>query len=108
MKVNITDVLIVFDEMISPPTDEELGVYWFRRTRADGLILTLTFSIYENYVLILVSNRFDAGIADLDMKNCSEIRVLDEKKKQLEVLHEKFQQRCFISLTEGLVFSYSE
>lgn len=69
MKVDITELLIIFDELLTPPTDEEQGVYWFRATRADGLIVTLSFSIYEWYVGVLVCNNSDVAVASVNMKN---------------------------------------
>ena len=76
MKANITDLLIVFDELDEFATNEELGVYWFRFTRSDGLTISLSFSIYECYVDILVYIRDQVTISDVSMKNCSEIRIL--------------------------------
>ena len=107
MKVNITDLLIVFDELLTPPTDEEENVYWFRQKRSDGFSITLTFSIYEGYVNIIIYHTSGIGIAHLRMKNCSEIRVLDEKKCCLEIVHDD-SRRCFLSLSEGTILSYEE
>ena len=81
MRIDITQLLIVFDELLTPPTDEEQGIFWFRSTRFDGLIITLYFSIYEYYVGLLVQNSSNVAISSVNMKQCSEIRVLDEKKK---------------------------
>ena len=108
MKVNITDLLIVFDELLNPPTDEELGVYWFGKNRSDGLIVTLSFSIYECYVGVLVYNKSNVAIVDIDMKECSEIRVLDESKKCLEIIHDDKRGRCFLHLTGDSIITYEE
>ncbi|MFW9928711.1 MAG: hypothetical protein ACFFD1_04920 [Candidatus Thorarchaeota archaeon] len=108
MKFNITELLIVFDELLTPPTDEEQGVYWFRATRKDGLIVTLSFSIYECYAGVLVCNNSDVAIASVHMKKCSEIRVLDEEKKNLEIIHEGQPGRCFLQLTGDSILSYDE
>jgi hypothetical protein len=108
MKVDITELLIVFDELVTPPTNEELGFYWFRTRRADNLIVTFLFSIYENYVDMIVHNISDTAITSVSMKNCSEIRVLDENKKCLEVVHDNSQGRCFLALTSGDILSYTE
>jgi len=106
MKFNITKLLIVFDEILTPPTDEEQGVYWFRATRADGLIVTLFFSIYEYYAGVIVCKNPDIAIASINMKNCSEIRILNEEKKCLEIVHESDQRRCFLTLTNDSILSY--
>jgi hypothetical protein len=108
MKVDITQLLIIFDELLTPPTDEALGVYWFGGTRADGLIVTLSFSIYESYVSVLVCNNFNVAITSIHMKKCSEIRVLDEKKKSLEIMHDGLPGRCFLQLTGDSILQYSE
>ena len=108
MKFDITELLIVFDELLTPPTDEEQGVYWFRATREDGLIVTLSFSIYEHYASVLVCNNSDVAIANVHMEKCSEIRVLDTKKKNLEIIHDGQPGRCFLQLTGDSIVSYDE
>ena len=108
MKVDITQLLIVFDKILTPPTDEELGVYWFEATRTDGLIVTLLFSIYECYASVLIGNDADVAIASVRMNKCSEIRVLDEKKKNLEIIHDGSLGRCFLQLTGDSILSYDE
>jgi predicted small integral membrane protein len=108
MKVDITQLLTIFDKILTPPTDEELGVYWFEATRADGLIVTLLFSIYECYASVLIGNDADVGIASIRMKNCSEIKVLDEEKKSLEIIHNSFLGRCFLQLTGDSILNYDE
>jgi hypothetical protein len=108
MKFNITQLLIIFDELLVPPTNEELGEYWFRAARTDGLIVTLTFSVYENTAGVLIGNGKGTAMANVDMKNCSEIKVLDEKKKCLEIIHENSQGRCFLSLSSDSILDYRE
>lgn len=108
MKFDITKLLIVFDELLTPPTNEEQGVYWFGANRADGLVVTLSFSIYECYTSVLVCNSSDIAIARVHMKKCSEIRVLDEAKKSLEIIHDGSLGRCFLQLTGDSVLSYNE
>jgi predicted small integral membrane protein len=107
MKFDITQLLIVFDELLTPPTDEELGIFWFRVTRSDGLIITLSFSIYECYAGVLIHDS-DVSMSSIRMKNCSEIRVLDEKKKCLEILHADGTKRCFLSLLGDTILEYKE
>ncbi len=108
MKFDITELLIVFDEILTPPTNEEQGVYWLRATREDGLIVTLSFSIYECYAGILVCNDSDVAIASIHMNKCSEIRILDKKKKNLEIIHDGQLGRCFLQLTGDNILSYDE
>lgn len=108
MKFDITELLIIFDELLTPPTDEELGIYWFGAKRIDGLITTLSFSIYEHYASVLISNDSNITIASVHMKNCSEIRVLDKEKKCLEIVHNNSQGRCFLALIGSHILSYDE
>ncbi len=107
MKVDITQLLIVFDELM-PVTNEEQGTYWFKTVRSDGLIITFTFSIYENYVDIIIHNTSKVDIASLSLEKCSEIKVLDEKKKNLEIVHDGRPGRCFLQLTGDTILSYDE
>ncbi len=108
MKFDISELLIIFDELLTPPTDEEQGVYWFGATRTDSLVVTLSLSVYERYATVLVCNSSDVAIARVHMKNCTEIRVLDEKKKSLEIIHDGSLGRCFLQLTGDDVLSYNE
>ena len=108
MKVDLVKLLVVFDELITQATNEEQGVYWFRTTRTDNLIVTFSFSIYENYAGVLIHNNSDTAIANVSMRNCSEIRVLDEKKKFIEVVHDNSRGRCFLALTSDDILSYTE
>ncbi len=107
MKVNITELLLFFDELM-PTTDEEQGIYWFKTLRPDGLVITFAFSIHEKYVDIIVHNTFKVDIIGLSLVDCSEIRILDENKKCLEVLHENKSGRCFLSLFSGPILEYNE
>jgi len=107
MKYDITDLLIFFDEQ-APATDEERGYYWFGKNRSDGLVITLSFSIYERYVGVLVNTKSDTSIAEVNMKNCSEIRILDKEKKCLEIIHEDQKGRCFLHLTGDSIVTYEE
>jgi hypothetical protein len=108
MKFDITKLLIVFDGLLIPPTDEEQGVYWFRATRKDNLIITFSFSIYECYAGVLICNITNIAIANINMKNCSEIQVLDEQKRCLEIIHDNSKSRCFLALSGDSILDYTE
>ena len=69
MNVDITELLIVFDELM-PVTDREQGVYWFKTLRPDGIIITFAFSIYERYVDVIIHNTAKVDIASLSLENC--------------------------------------
>ena len=108
MKTDITSLLIVFDELLKFPTNEELGVYWFEKKRSNGMSITLAFSIYEEYTSVIICDKNENGIATISMKNCSKIRVLDEKRGCLEIVHDTGKGRCFLSLLEGTILRYEE
>ena len=108
MKADITELLILFDEIDKFATNEELGVYWFRFARSDGLTISLSFSIYEHYVGTIVYIKDQVTISDVSMKNCSEIRVLDESKKCLEIIHDDKKGRCFLHLIGDNIVTYEE
>ena len=107
MKLDITELLIFFDELM-PSTDEEQKVYWFKATRKDQLTIIFIVSVYEESVAVLIENENEINISSVDMYNCSEIRILDQKRKCLEVVHEKGDGRCFLSLLENSILSYTE
>jgi hypothetical protein len=107
MKVDITELLIFFDELM-PPTDEEQKVYWFKTKRKDKITIIFIVSVYEESVAVLIETENGVNISSIDMENCSEIRILDQKRKCLEVLHEKGNGRCFLSLLEDSILSYTE
>lgn len=107
MKADITELLLIFDELM-PPTNEELGIYWLKKIREDGLIITFAFSIYESYVDVIIHNKSRIDIASVSLKKCSEIRILDSNSKCLEVIHSNGNGRCFMSLSGSPILDYCE
>lgn len=106
MKIDITQLLIVFDEQL-PLTNEEQKIYWFKSNRSDGTAISLGVSVYEASSVLSVYNSSGTLMASLHLSKCSEIRVLDENRKLLEILHGKEDGRCFLSLVEGSVLEYT-
>ncbi len=100
--MDLTELLIFFDELL-PLTNEEQGIYWFKTQREDGLIITLVCSLYEAHVSVSVDT-IRVTTASLSLKSCSEIRILDQKRKCLEILHEN--GRCFLSLLGSPILEY--
>lgn len=107
MKIDITQLLSIFDELL-PLTNEEEGTYWFKTSKNDGLSVTLAVSIYESKIAISVYGNTKEAIASLHFKDCSEINVLDEKRKSLEILHENSNGRCFLSLSGDSILEYKD
>ena len=105
MKVDITELLIFFDELI-PGTDEEQKIYWFKFTKQDQTIIIFVVSIFEKSIGVIIKNDSGLCFSHIDLEKCSEIKVLDQDKKCLEVLSSS--GRCFLSLLEGSILSYVE
>ena len=106
MKIDITQLLIVFDEQL-PLTNEEQKIYWFKSRRRDVTTIVLGVSVYESSVVLSVYNSSDTLLTSLHLSKCSEIKVLDENRKLLEILHGKEGGRCFLSLVESSVLEYT-
>lgn len=107
MNVDITELLIIFDELM-PSTNQEEGVYWLKTLRPDGLIIIFAFSVHEMYVDIVIHNTSKIDIASLSLENCSDIKILDEKRKCLEILHNNGKGRCFLSLSGSPLLEYKD
>ncbi|MDP1835034.1 MAG: hypothetical protein Q8K75_03805 [Chlamydiales bacterium] len=107
MKINITQLLSVFDELL-PLSDEEQAIYWFKFSRKDDLYITLLVSVYENTANISVYNNPNANIAiaSFHISNCLSIEVLDEQKKCIEILSGKNEGRCFVALLADTILEY--
>lgn len=105
MNIDITQLFTIFDELM-PVTEEEQGIYWFKTLRSDDLIITFAFSIHESYVDIIIQNTSKTDIASLSLEQCLEIKVLDEKRKCLEVLSQ--YGRCFLSLEGTPILDYKD
>lgn len=106
MKADITQLLCFFDELL-PLTNKEQKIYWFRTCRSDGIVVTLTASFYESRAIMSIYNEAGIAITGFKFSNCSEIRVLDEKRKCLEVLHNNGNGRCFLSLLNNPILDYT-
>lgn len=108
MNVDITELLIIFDDLKSSSLEEEKGIYSFRTIRPDTLKITLSFSTHDNHVDVFVADSSDRDITRMKMKNCSDIRVLDQDKKHLEILHDENGGRCFLNLLGDSILDYVE
>lgn len=108
MKADVTSLLVIFDDLMKH-TNEERGIYWFKASCKNDLYLTLVISIFESKCAVTIYRDSENAVASIHFKDCSEIRVLDEKRKCLEIVHEAgIGGRCFISLIEGAILSYTE
>ena len=108
MKFDITQLLVIFDELL-PMTNEEQKIYWFKSFRSDNLYTILALSIYEEKISISIYNtNSEVAIASMRFRDCMEINVLDEKNKQLEIIHKNTIGRCFLSLSNDPILEYTE
>ena len=106
MKIDITGLLMFFDELM-PSTDEEQGYYWLKTKRSDGVTIILVFSIYECYVSVIIENASDVGFSRVRMTKCTEVNILDADRKCLEVIHRDGVGRCFLSLLGDSILDYT-
>lgn len=105
MKVDVTELLIFFDELCSISKEEE-GFYWFKSTYGNKYIVTLSLSIYEEKAAITVYMDGESVSTSLHFKSCFSVNILDQKRRCLEILHKN--GRCFLSLGEGISVEYEE
>lgn len=105
MIVDVTRLLAMFTNLM-PWTEKELGNYCFETVRNDGMRILFSVSLYEyNMVALSVSNNIKYAIAHLTIYDCTEVRILNEKLKQFEILHKN--GRCVVDLLGGPIFKYS-
>ena len=105
MKVDITELLIFFDEL-RPSSKEEEGFYWFKSIYKNKFTVTLMLSIYEKKAAITVYMDGETVTTSLHFKSCFSVNILDQERKCLEILHKN--GRCFLSLIEGISLEYEE
>lgn len=74
LEYDLPDLLTAFSELL-PLTNEELGQYWFRYNRSDGLALTLSMSVYDNTVGVILKSG-EAALASLHLSWCLFVRVI--------------------------------
>jgi len=101
-------LLYVFDEQL-PLSDEEIGLYWFKYIRNDGGTIQLNFNIYENNYSLILRSPEDVAVASVMLNDCSEINVLDEKKRQIEIVSGKEEGRalrCFLDFEGENIMEY--
>lgn len=106
MEIDLTTLLVIFDEWLSSESEEAKGIYHLSTLREDGLRIQIRCSEPGNRVRVNVSLHPDIEIVDITMNNCRLVRVLDEEKKCLEILHDR--GRCFLALSNDSVIDYSE
>ena len=107
MIIDINEMLLFFDTLL-PATEEEQGIYWLATKREDGFHITFVFSIYENYVTIIIKNESELCIASMSLKNCTQIKILDQNKKCLEIVDVNGKRRCFLSLLGDSILDYND
>jgi hypothetical protein len=101
IEFDIADLLTAFDELLTT-TDEERGVYWFKITRPDGIIVILSFSVYQMSANIIVRCSAHTVCSSINMKRCLSIRVVEHEKRCLEVIcgdKASPSTRCLLCLT---------
>jgi len=85
MDANLTDLLIVFDDLL-PGTDEDKGVYLFVYRRPDAYEVRLHASLNSGFCAISLYDNKQNCLSDTCVNPCSAIRVLDIDRKCIEVI----------------------
>lgn len=96
---DLTSLLMVFDEL-DPLTNEEQKFYWLNFYRPDKIKILLSFSEWDGNGDVVAEYDSKSNFS-CSFKRCFSIKVLNEKKKCLEVLcgeKESPTLRIFISL----------
>lgn len=111
VEYDLADLLTVFDELAAW-TDEERGIYALSRRRDDGIRVQLDFSVYELSAGILVTNGDGISCAQVDLRHCISVKVLDLSRKIVEVLSETAattqRLRCLLDLDDGPVLAVQQ
>jgi hypothetical protein len=105
MKLNLLDILCFFEQQ-HPKTNEAEGLYYYEVERDDGLKIFFSFELRKKFVSIIIRNQHNQIVSQLQLTNCSEINILDDKRKLLEIWHNEREDRCFISLFGNIICSY--
>ena len=102
MEKNIFDLLVVFDDVLpQTPDDEANARFTFISHRSKDFAIYLHISPADMYsnICVKVEGKF---IRLVEFMYCKRIRVLDQKKKCIEIVGgsiDSFDIRCFLQLT---------
>ena len=109
MEIDISDMLIIFDELL-PLTDEEQKMYWFKFSRPDQITITFIISEFERNVNIIVRCNPSIVCTSIKLTHCRTIRVLEIENKTLEVIggKEDYNNRCLISLLGDTIVAFED
>ncbi len=105
MKLNLLDILCFFEQQ-HPKTNEAEGLYYYEVERDDGLKIIFSFELEKKSVSVVIRNQSNRIVSQLQLTNCSEINILDDKRKLLEIWHNNREDRCFVSLFGNIICSY--
>ena len=107
MKVDIPKLILIFDILYDDTEESRAeGRYWLIAKRSDGMSISLLFSIYELNVRTSVTSHSGKCLMSLNFDRCKEIKILDEKKKCLEIIPAHERERCLLSLSGNPILEY--
>ena len=107
MRVDIDRLILIFDELYNSTEEKRAeGRYWLVAKRNDGMCIDLIFSIYELNVSVSVTSHSGKCLMSLNFDRCKEIKILDEKKKCLEIIPAHERERCLLSLSGNPILEY--
>ena len=109
MNYDIPELLTAFSELL-PLTNEELGQYWFRYNRGDGLSVVLSMSVYDGVVGLIV-RLGEVAIASVHLSECLFVRVSSGNEGQvIEVGSSRNnpESRCVLSLDGNWILRFAD
>lgn len=106
MKFDVSDLLIVFDELL-PLSDPENGSYWLKYTRRDSVSITLSFSAFEKMGTFSCEHD-EITFASVAVDEFHSISVIDLDRRHVEIVCRGYGDgllRCFIDFDGPIIFS---
>jgi hypothetical protein len=86
MKVDLPALLAIFDFYLSTEQQQLKGHFDFKQIRTDGIVIAMYLFDPDSSAEVLVFLK-NNPILKMMLYHCHEIRVLDEKKKIVEIIY---------------------
>jgi hypothetical protein len=91
----------------TPVSDQDRKIFWFEHRRSDGIEITLSLSVYERKVGVIVELERDRASSGVHLTECSSVRVLDSDRKIIEVVSETRAVRCVLAVEANTILDLS-
>jgi hypothetical protein len=97
LEFELDAMVAVFGEPLERHSHPERGDYWFEYHRPDGVVVRLILGLYDRKVAIGIDRGAAAGTS-VHLEKCDRVRVLDAKRRTVEVVATEWSLRCFLAL----------